>query len=71
MSFIVLTLFFFTTSLIASKVPSQAGIRNLIWVHAKTQGIALKLLIFFDLFLLAGLDPINKNSRIFCGVTLK
>jgi hypothetical protein len=47
----------------ASVVPSQAGKNNLICVHAKTQGIALKLFILSIFFLLEGLEPIESLPK--------
>ena len=54
----------------ASRVPNQAGKIKRICVQAKTHGIALKFFMFFDFFLLLGLEPINNFFKIFCGVTV-
>ena len=54
----------------ASALPSQAGNINLICVHAKTQGIALKLFILSTFFLFDGLDPIESFPNALCGVTV-
>ena len=54
----------------ASAVPSQAGNINLIWVQAKTHGIALKLSISCEVFLFDGLDPIDNFPSEICGVTV-